>query len=759
MPSNYLPFNRSGWFYLWCVLITLLLGGNYLGYLQPLERANQLIWSNPASSSLHPSKLIRVIDINFDLDGLLAIKSLEKKYPKASFALAGNFSEEFIKQLEKPSNTSLSKKITLFDGRNRNSAAAIGSAQDNLSYAIRTEKNTTWIVRLFSTVSIQPNLQSNQQSFVWRSSNKLYPSFIAQSIINNIMNRTKNELPIEVSLSAHNQLSIGHHHFWFGFHGEVYPSGRKPQSWLLSSLLKRADSDFSNIIFIDDLSIKNSSIISQTLANVIDTHYLYSSWVTLLATFVLIILCLVGTYKIHRLSAKIKLVFVSVSILILLLIQSFFVSLSLWLSLHMVFLLCTVSWLVLNGYRKEDLLFQEKINFNNELLIDSASIFYKSQNFEKLIPFLNASQPDKSLVDNIYDIAIDAEAHRNLTLAKTLHHWILSHHPKNTLSQARMDELTAEQDQTELDKTLVIDSQGNQSTTLKNSILNIEKFGRYQVDGILGKGAMGVVFQGVDPRINRYVAIKTLQLTDDLDDEVLVETKERFFREAETAGNLSHANIVTIYDVGEEKHPDTNQTLGYIAMDLLTGAPLSEFIKEEKLLPPSLVYQLMIQMTDALEYAHRQNVIHRDIKPANIIFDDELKRGTLTDFGIAYISDHSKTKTGTIMGSPYYMSPEQVIGLKVDGRSDIFSLGVTFYQLLSGQLPFTGESIASVAFHITKTKHESVRNWNKNLPTSAARITNKAMNKSVDKRYQTMAEFKQALINALKRDYKKSPLL
>ena len=159
-----------------------------------------------------------------------------------------------------------------------------------------------------------------------------------------------------------------------------------------------------------------------------------------------------------------------------------------------------------------------------------------------------------------------------------------------------------------------------------------------------------------------------------------------------------------------------------------------------------------------MKYIHSKNVIHRDIKPANIIFDDDLQRGTLTDFGIAYMSDHSKTKTGTIMGSPYYMSPEQVMGKTVDGRSDIFSLGVTFYQLLSGHLPFNGESIATVAFHITKTKHESVRNLNKKLLTSSTRITNKAMQKDPTKRYQSMQEFRQALVNALKRDYKKSPL-
>lgn len=310
-----------------------------------------------------------------------------------------------------------------------------------------------------------------------------------------------------------------------------------------------------------------------------------------------------------------------------------------------------------------------------------------------------------------------------------------------------MNELSAVAENN-VEQTLVIldnPAVNNISTTQQTSV---ENFGRYQVEGVLGKGAMGIVYQGVDPKINRHVAIKTLQLSDDFDSPESGEAKARFFREAQTAGGLSHANIVTIYDVGEENH------LGYIAMDLLTGAPLSLFTQADKILPTQLVYQLLIQITDALEYAHQQNVVHRDIKPANIIYDDDLFKVTVTDFGIAYVSDNSNTRTGIIMGSPYYMSPEQILGLKVDGRSDIFSLGVTFYQLLCGYLPFEGESIATVAYQITKAKAIAVNQRNTNLPTSAMRICSKAMHKDIDKRFQSMSEFKLALSNALKRDFK-----
>lgn len=327
----------------------------------------------------------------------------------------------------------------------------------------------------------------------------------------------------------------------------------------------------------------------------------------------------------------------------------------------------------------------------------------------------------------------------------------------NEEEQALEKTLVISDDLEELEQTLVLGADKTQpisNVNLANTLaFKHKQFGRYQVEGLLGKGAMGIVYQGIDPMINRHVAIKSLQLSDSVDEVELAKAKQRFFREAETAGSLSHANIVTIYDVGDEG------ALGYIAMDLLTGAPLSHFIKPDRLLPVPLVYQLMIQITDALEYAHKQNVVHRDIKPGNIIYDDDLQKVTLTDFGIACVNDNSRTSTGVIMGSPYYMSPEQILGKQVDGRSDIFSLGATFYQLLSGCLPFEGDSVVSVVYKISNEKHLAVGKCLDTLPASATRITNKALQKDVTKRYQSMQEFKQALINALKRDFKQAPMI
>ena len=278
---------------------------------------------------------------------------------------------------------------------------------------------------------------------------------------------------------------------------------------------------------------------------------------------------------------------------------------------------------------------------------------------------------------------------------------------------------------------------------LSNTGLQKLQLGRYQTDSIIGQGSMGVVYLGSDPKIGRSVAIKTLELSSEYAGSDLAEAKERFYREAETAGALRHPNIVTIYDVGEEKD------LAYIAMDYLKGRPLSDFVKKESLLGVKIVYDLMLQAAQALDYAHSQKIVHRDIKPGNLVYDAEENEVIITDFGIACVTDHSKTRTGTILGSPFYMSPEQIAGAKVDGRADIFSLGVTFYQLLSGDLPFKGESLATLTYSIANQKHIPVRKQRPNLPASATTIINKALQKKKEKRFRTASEMADAIESAM----------
>lgn len=255
--------------------------------------------------------------------------------------------------------------------------------------------------------------------------------------------------------------------------------------------------------------------------------------------------------------------------------------------------------------------------------------------------------------------------------------------------------------------------------------------GRYVVEKELGKGAMGMVYQGKDPKISRKVAIKTLAWSKDLSDEELKESKDRFFREAETAGSLNHPNIITIYDAGEE------HDLAYIAMEFIRGQNLMDHTRPLNLLPPIVVLDLIAKCADALDYAHMLNVVHRDIKPANIMVDQKARSLKITDFGIARITNSSKTNTGMVLGTPSYMSPEQLAGEKVDGRSDLFSLGVTLFQLLTGRLPFQADTMATLMYKIANEEHLDITMLRPELPACVADLVNKLLQKDAADRYQS----------------------
>ena len=274
--------------------------------------------------------------------------------------------------------------------------------------------------------------------------------------------------------------------------------------------------------------------------------------------------------------------------------------------------------------------------------------------------------------------------------------------------------------------------------TLLMSQVEMPEFGRYSIEKELGRGAMGVVYLSKDPKINRKVAIKTLDYSQFSVAE-LKDVKARFFREAEAAGRLSHHNIVTVYDIGEEAD------FAFIAMDYVTGFPLSKYIKPGKLLPVPEVYHIIQVVAEALDYAHKQKIVHRDIKPSNIMYNPKSKQIKITDFGIARITDSVKTRTGSFLGSPSYMAPEQITGSKIDGRADIYSLGVSFYQLLTGQLPFNADNLGNLAYKIANEKHKPVKDLRSGLPASATRIINKALQKEPGNRFASGAEMAKAI--------------
>jgi eukaryotic-like serine/threonine-protein kinase len=263
-------------------------------------------------------------------------------------------------------------------------------------------------------------------------------------------------------------------------------------------------------------------------------------------------------------------------------------------------------------------------------------------------------------------------------------------------------------------------------------------YGRYQIIKEVGRGSMGVVFQCLDPHIDRLVAVKVLR-TDRVENDTFV---KRFLKEAKVIGRLAHPNIVAIYDVGEE------QGSVYIAMEFLEGMPLSDVVRG-KLPTTREVVALGVQLADALDYAHQKGVVHRDVKPSNIVVQDD-GRIKLTDFGIAHVDDSTatlQTQAGEVMGTPAYMSPEQVLSQPVDGRSDIFSLGIILYELSTGRRPFGGESKSLVTVFNEIVESTPVKPVAGALvvPGELSRLIMKALEKDPTQRFQTGREFAEAL--------------
>jgi serine/threonine-protein kinase len=268
-----------------------------------------------------------------------------------------------------------------------------------------------------------------------------------------------------------------------------------------------------------------------------------------------------------------------------------------------------------------------------------------------------------------------------------------------------------------------------------------KRLGRYVIERRIGRGAMGAVYLAKDPRINRAVAVKAIPIEKEFEDEELKEARLRFFREAESAGRLTHPNIITVFDAGEDKR------LAYIAMEYVPGIPLRDFTDAKRLLAPKRALELAASTAEALDYAHNQGVIHRDIKPANLLYNP--KEGTLkiSDFGVARITDNNRTKTGIVLGTPMYMSPEQLGAEKLTGHSDLFSLGVTLYELLIGEVPFKAGNIAALMAKITTEDPAPIAGKRAGLSPSIDAVLAKAMAKRPEDRFSCGAEMAIALRN------------
>ena len=274
--------------------------------------------------------------------------------------------------------------------------------------------------------------------------------------------------------------------------------------------------------------------------------------------------------------------------------------------------------------------------------------------------------------------------------------------------------------------------------------MSVTQLGRYQILGTLGRGAMGIVYKAHDPLIERTVAIKTVGYAG-LTPAEADEFKQRFFVEAKSAGRLNHPNIVTIHDVGYD------DDVAYIAMEFIAGRSLREVIDSGVVLPPQRIAEIVSTVAKALAFAHEQGIVHRDVKPANIMVLDN-GHIKITDFGIALLPNGSLTMAGTALGSPKYMSPEQVLGKRADGRSDVFALGALLYELLTGKAPFVGADLNAILYQVLNGAPPLPSTCNPSLPAGFDRIVARALAKEADKRYQNAAEMATDL-----RNYRKLP--
>ena len=342
---------------------------------------------------------------------------------------------------------------------------------------------------------------------------------------------------------------------------------------------------------------------------------------------------------------------------------------------------------------------------------------------------------DDDLKDVLYNLGLDFERKRMINKAITVYEYIVQEGEIFRDLDARIPKLRKFAGDLPLGKHRRKDEG---KLVISDDLDTKPTVGRYEILEELGQGAMGVVYKGKDPKINRLVAIKTIRFSDDFEEQQAKEVKERFFKEAELAGRLSHPSIISIHDVGED------YDLTYMAMELLEGEDLEHFCGKNSLLPLRKVLDIIAETADALDYAYTQGVIHRDIKPGNIML---LKNGHIkvTDFGIAKAVSSSQTRTGIILGTPNYMSPEQINGMEIDGRSDIFSLGIVFFQLLTGQLPFGGKTLTELFYQITQAKHPSPRQINPKVIRPCEQLIDKALAKDPDKRFQRAGNFAKYL--------------
>ncbi|MCW9015175.1 MAG: serine/threonine protein kinase [Gammaproteobacteria bacterium] len=527
----------------------------------------------------------------------------------------------------------------------------------------------------------------------------------------------------------------------FEYYSAATGNSANAESYALEEALNHASRNFKNRIVIIGSDISQLENVANRVTSLITAATYHSPlWFVWVKNLVLVVIMLYLLLLLPRVQSHTGYLLSFILLLVGIMLQyGLLITEGFWLSLSVVYVYLLLGHSLIHVVRLNESRMDRLKLQTHDALWHLARYQYEQGDHDKALPNLLKCKPTADVLELLYEIGLSFERRRQYDKALHLFSEIKIRKADFKDVKKRLKALTNVSGA----KTEVISSMtATKTLVIPDTDLQLPVLGRYEIEKELGRGAMGVVYLGRDPKINRQVAIKTLDYSQLSKNEIKT-IKSRFFREAEAAGRLSHPNIVTVYDVGDE------EDFAFIAMDFVEGVSLGEHTSQDRLLPIREVYQIAATVAETLDYAHAQNIVHRDIKPGNIMYNPETGQTKITDFGIARITDSVRTRTGSFMGSPSYMAPEQMTGSNVDGRADIYALGASFYQLLTGQLPFDADSLGNLAYKITHEKHRSIRDLRPELPASATRIVNKALQKKPDKRYATGDEMAKAIIRGM----------
>ena len=504
-----------------------------------------------------------------------------------------------------------------------------------------------------------------------------------------------------------------------------------------------------------DNSVPAVMLVADTLASMLDGKIISSPVWAGIISIVLLVLVAILLLWLSGQDLKARVFVTTVLVLILLGIETLFLlESSIWLNLYPpVLLLLTgflVTWLMGSAHSQAE----KPTVMSGEVHRRVGLASQKRGELDAAFESFRKCPLDNSIMVMLFYLAQDFEASDRFDRAVAVYQYMESFNPhfkdlQGKLEKARMMEDTVMIDESKIGPAVNTAITSMDSTEETESDSEEQRMlGRYLVQQEIGKGAMGMVYRGTDPKINRTVAIKTLNLKREFDEDEQENVLGRFFHEAEAAGRLHHPHIVTIYDAGE--HDD----LAYIAMEFLTGSDLRVYTKKGTLLPPLTVVKMGMKLADALFYAHSRDIVHRDIKAANVMYDPGTGQLKITDFGIARLTDSRRTKTGMVLGTPSSMSPEQLRGKKLDGRTDLYSLGVLMFQLLTGRLPYKADSLTQLMYKITNEPAPDLFALRPDLKENGdciREILEKLLQKEADDRYQDGKKLARDLLACAKK--------